>query len=766
MAKKRAFVKYTKKGKLIPGSLIVTTTGGYPINGLYTEVPTNICCDTDTPGIITSSPKGWVRYTKKGAIVPGSLIIGKSHPNDGIWKEVSLDLCCNTIVVSNWYLREVFDAAVNHGDITFPDQATQTASLNPNLVGDFNGSTYVMLYINVFDIDGVDRTNLLSGLVGHQGTLTLTQGTNSVTYSYTDQAFYYITYLTPNDNVGYDFFYLPSQFGSLTLLSPASGNFNLIDPIQITVIGQEWYQITECNTANTAISTMYSSGTYLLNDRVTYFGGGDWIVTNIITIDPGGTQVGISSLNKIGCPPPPPPPPPPIYTYSAQYNVITADNACYDPSSTPTVYSYSGSLGAGVSLFYNSNVTNPVIDGYYSVSDVVYSTVDGIIDNVVGPCVNLTLRITNSPNFNIGQDASFTIEWWGNMSADDNHPRIFSIGSYLSGGAQHAVSIENGTLYYWANGGIVASVAIPTYPYIRYWAHFCIMRVANVLSIYVNGVQQGGFTDYGNPIPTNGRALYLGSEGDDSIYNGLISNFRWVNTDVYQEGGFPVPIAPLSSISGTKLLIFQGNSLSQEITDNSGNTYAVFNNTGIYNFVNPFYGPSTPIEGAINFGNPYLLQINDSFRGGKIVTIDPSATTSETHGVIVSDGSPYVNWIQTRWSPSFVLTGATSAYDSAANTALINSADPSNEAAAYCASYIGGGYTDWYLPARSLAYNALFYFRNLGYGALGTAWFWTSTEFDASTAYIVQPSNINDLPLPKNIAQVGFTALTIPFRSF
>jgi hypothetical protein len=48
MAKKRAFVKYTKQGRLIPGSLIVTTSGGYPINGLYQEVPMDLCCLTTT----------------------------------------------------------------------------------------------------------------------------------------------------------------------------------------------------------------------------------------------------------------------------------------------------------------------------------------------------------------------------------------------------------------------------------------------------------------------------------------------------------------------------------------------------------------------------------------------------------------------------------------------------------------------------------------------------------------------------------------------
>ena len=46
MSKQRAFVKYTKQGRIIPGSLIVTTKGGYPKDGLYREVTTSLCCDT------------------------------------------------------------------------------------------------------------------------------------------------------------------------------------------------------------------------------------------------------------------------------------------------------------------------------------------------------------------------------------------------------------------------------------------------------------------------------------------------------------------------------------------------------------------------------------------------------------------------------------------------------------------------------------------------------------------------------------------------
>jgi hypothetical protein len=45
MAKKRAFVRYSKNGKLVPGSLIVTQ-GTHPDKpSTWKEVPYDICCD-------------------------------------------------------------------------------------------------------------------------------------------------------------------------------------------------------------------------------------------------------------------------------------------------------------------------------------------------------------------------------------------------------------------------------------------------------------------------------------------------------------------------------------------------------------------------------------------------------------------------------------------------------------------------------------------------------------------------------------------------
>lgn len=49
MSKKRAFIKYTKAGELIPGSLIITTSGGFPKDGVYKEVDVDLCCPPVCP---------------------------------------------------------------------------------------------------------------------------------------------------------------------------------------------------------------------------------------------------------------------------------------------------------------------------------------------------------------------------------------------------------------------------------------------------------------------------------------------------------------------------------------------------------------------------------------------------------------------------------------------------------------------------------------------------------------------------------------------
>ena len=97
--KQRAFVRYTKSGKIVPGSMIITQ-GDYPKGpGVWAEVTVDLCCDNPADSFSATKKKGWVRYTKAGKIVPGSLVITDGYPkgSGGTWKQVTIDLCCDTV---------------------------------------------------------------------------------------------------------------------------------------------------------------------------------------------------------------------------------------------------------------------------------------------------------------------------------------------------------------------------------------------------------------------------------------------------------------------------------------------------------------------------------------------------------------------------------------------------------------------------------------------------------------------------------------------
>ena len=96
MSKNKAWIQYTKQGEIVPGSLIVSPRR--PVNGVWYEVVTDICCDIEPLfGLISSRQKAFVKYDASGNIVPGSLVLTDGRlPRPGIWKEVYIDICCST----------------------------------------------------------------------------------------------------------------------------------------------------------------------------------------------------------------------------------------------------------------------------------------------------------------------------------------------------------------------------------------------------------------------------------------------------------------------------------------------------------------------------------------------------------------------------------------------------------------------------------------------------------------------------------------------
>lgn len=243
---------------------------------------------------------------------------------------------------------------------------------------------------------------------------------------------------------------------------------------------------------------------------------------------------------------------------------------------------------------------SPEANLYYQISQQLKRLI-GIMSKVVltppVPVIpNLTLMIDNSPNFDIPSylvdpaNSDFTIEWWSKLDVDNNHPRPWSIGSWNPNpllGAAHAVSIESGQFYYWIGGTIVLSATLPQ-PYINTWSYFTITRYKDAIGIYQNGVSLG-YGTYTGAIPTNGLPLYLGSEGNDSVHKGRMSNFRWSSENLYSVPSidFTPPTIQLTVLPTTKLLIFQGTSLNDEIKDQSLSGYTITNASGLYDLQNP-----------------------------------------------------------------------------------------------------------------------------------------------------------------------------------
>jgi exo-beta-1,3-glucanase (GH17 family) len=117
------------------------------------------------------------------------------------------------------------------------------------------------------------------------------------------------------------------------------------------------------------------------------------------------------------------------------------------------------------------------------------------------------------------------------------------------------------------------------------------------------------------------------------------------------------------------------------------------------------------------------FSIGQNYGGGIIFHIDGSGQ----HGLIAASDDELSSM---PWSNgSFVATGATSATNGSANTTQIINAqgNTGSYAAKACRDYTGGGFTDWFLPAKDQLH-ILYGQRNVVGGFNNSAFYWSSTE--------------------------------------
>jgi len=87
--------------------------------------------------------RAFVRYSKQGKIVPGSMILtGGSHPSGpSTWKEVPADLCCNTL--QEGYTCCIAIQAIADGESELYGFTLETVNGGPNLTGSIQWTSAV-----------------------------------------------------------------------------------------------------------------------------------------------------------------------------------------------------------------------------------------------------------------------------------------------------------------------------------------------------------------------------------------------------------------------------------------------------------------------------------------------------------------------------------------------------------------------------------------------------------------------------------------------
>jgi hypothetical protein len=200
-----------------------------------------------------------------------------------------------------------------------------------------------------------------------------------------------------------------------------------------------------------------------------------------------------------------------------------------------------------------------------------------------------------------GQEAFFDIPFskcsfgcWINTTNSVGFPRIFSFGQYPS--AYQAISIENDILYVWYNGNIAMTFDLSQTSYIGNWVWIALQgSTTGDIGLWIDGVNVISTTISSPGIPTT--EMFMGSENaPNTYYDGLMAGIVFDGGDIDVTIVPTVPIVPQGT---TRLLLGQGGSLTEQLTDLGIYGLQVINTNCTYSTESPY----TPADGgSIKFG--------------------------------------------------------------------------------------------------------------------------------------------------------------------
>jgi len=248
----------------------------------------------------------------------------------------------------------------------------------------------------------------------------------------------------------------------------------------------------------------------------------------------------------------------------------------------------------------------------------------------------------------------------------------------------------------------------------------------------------------GNPLSNRALSVEIGILKASTTGPLQYSETHNVNTD--QFGLFNLIIGAGSVQSGSMAAINWGNDnyfLRVAFDMNGGNNFTLLGTTQMLSVPYALHAGT-----AASLGGNGGHYIGEKFGGGVIFHLYRDSTGTE-HGLIVA---PNDISISTAWDfTASCLAGtcvnvryAESTFDGSANTAaILNDVNSPNTAAALCAAFNSGGYSDWYMPSLqelNMLWNNLFDVNRsmesmAGAQTMRFAVYWASTEIDAIGAW-------------------------------
>ena len=228
-----------------------------------------------------------------------------------------------------------------------------------------------------------------------------------------------------------------------------------------------------------------------------------------------------------------------------------------------------------------------------------------------------------------------------------------------------------------------------------------------------------------------GDKISIWSNSTNSYGFGIQSSLMQIHTDVAEAD---IAFGYGSSSSFTETMRIKGNG-ALSINGNTGSVGQILQSNG---------SGTAPIW--INSATATVHSIGESYGGGIVFYVYENGQ----HGLIAAttDQSTAIQWYNGSFTNTNSIRDGIGA-NSYNTEHIIANQGAGNYAAMVCAKYNGGGYGDWYLPSK-YELNILYLQKNV-VGGFANAYYWSSSEFDNSSAWAQTPSNGNQLALGKSV---------------